>query len=206
MSIDLVLDSRSIKHLGEALHMRVTFFAEMTDGLGGRFSDILTIGILAVKDSEGVSFKSRLAGVAELILVSCEILNELISVCGTALGTSDGVQVKLDTCDAKLTEKCVRKRDNGKVSRRALCTEHLGTKLEEFAAASRLRLLVTEAVDYVIILEGHRVGGASVFNDCTYNGCSAFRTKGENSTVAVGEGVHFLLYNVCCITDTSLEE
>ena len=81
------------------------------------------------------------------------------------------------------------------------CAEHLGSELIEFAAASRLRLLVAEAVYYVEQAKRHRIRALAVLDDGADNSRRSLGTERESSALSVLKGIHLLLYDVGRLAD-----
>jgi hypothetical protein len=89
-------------------------------GLGSAKGDLMTIGILAVKKTERIFLKPCLAGIAKAINIALEVINESLSVRGSAFLTADRVHVKLYVIESKTAKNRICKRDSGSIGCGAL--------------------------------------------------------------------------------------
>ena len=165
------------------------------------------LGILTIKKAKRVLLKSGLTGVAKALAPCGEVIGKGAAVVGTALLTAYGIDVELYVLKSESRQYCVCKRDRGRIGRGAKATEHLGTELIELTASARLRLLVAEAGDEIVILKRHSVRAFTVLDNSSRDGCRALGTKrNAPALVSVLEGVHLLLYYVGGVTNASYEE
>ena len=135
------------------------------------------------------------------------VIGKRLTVAGTALLTSDRIEVKLHVLESEAAKNRICKCDCGSICGRTLGAECLGTELEELAASARLGLLMTEAGDDIVILKRHRIGALSVLDYSSGNGCRALGTKRDRAVLlSVCECVHFLLHNVGGVANASYKK
>ena len=92
----------------------------MVNGLGSANGYLMTIGILAIKKAERILLKSCLAGIAEAIDVSAEIVNKRFSVRRSALLASDGVHVELNVFKTEAAKNGICQRNRRSIGSGAL--------------------------------------------------------------------------------------
>ena len=92
------------------------------------------------------------------------------------------------------------------VSGRCCRSVELHTELVEFSVSALLRLFITERCYFVICFYGKSTCEKSVFNAKSDCRCCSFGTESKGTFAFVCECVHFLLYDICSIANTSLEK
>jgi hypothetical protein len=76
----------------------------------------------------------------------------------------------------------------------------------ELTKSASLRLLVTVAGCEIAYLLRQRLIEKAVLKESTHSACSTLGTKCDRASALIVEGVHFLLYNVGCVTYTAAEK
>ena len=70
--------------------------AEVVQYDGGMFSQLVTVLLLAVQDTQGIALQTVLTGGAQLIIVGGVVVLQCLLELGTAVGTANGVDEQTD--------------------------------------------------------------------------------------------------------------
>ena len=202
MRINPVLGAGALQALFKLVHVRAAIIAKVIDRSRRALSNAAAAFVLAVENAERIRFETCAAAIAKLGLVCAEICDELLPVFRSALGAADRIYMKRGILYAELLYKRIRHGYDREIRRRVRCAEHLGSELIEFAA-SRLRLLVAEAVYYVEQAKRHRIRALAVLDDGADNSRRSLGTERESSALSVLKGIHLLLYDVGRLADAA---
>ena len=122
-----------------------------------------------------------------------------------AVRASDGVDLQRQIGHAHRSQKIIADRDDLRVRYHIRCAERFHAELVELSQTSGLRLFITEARNIIIQLDRLHFRVQFVLDESAYGRRSSFRLQSNGASAVIVERVHFFLYNVCGITDASLE-
>ena len=138
--------------------------------------------------------------------MSREILYERSLIVCAALLAADAVESE-NKRQTEAAEKCRAECDYLRIRGCGGRSEQLYSELIKLAVSARLRLLVAEAVDYVVEPQRHCAAVETVFDDRARNRCSALGTKRYAAPLlSVVKGVHLLLNNVGGVAYAALKQ
>ena len=129
------------------------------------------------------------------------------AVCRAAFLTADGIDMQINVLKSKSADNRSGKRNSRCIRSGIFRAEGFGSELEELTASARLRLLMAEAGNYIVILKRHSVRALTVLNySSCYRSSSLGAKRNRAALISILESIHLLLNDVGSIADTAHEE
>ncbi len=127
-------------------------------------------------------------------------------VAGTAIGTSQAVDLNGDIGDAQDGEEVVEGGDDVRVQRGIVASKGLHVNLVELAVTTFLRAFIPEHGTPKVEFLNPPGGVKVMLNVSTDDGGGGLGPQGQGLTALVREGVHLLFHDVRGFSDTPLKQ
>ncbi|VMB77051.1 Uncharacterised protein [Streptococcus pneumoniae] len=207
IGIDDVIYSKIFQHLTHSIKMSLTFFIKKVKDRRRILYCHLVFFFLRVQDTKRIFLQATLAILRQGLLERCQIVNQGLAVGCTALRISKSVEVQFDTLNTDFLQKMGCHSDCFHIGSWIARAKTLNTNLVELAQAPCLWTLITEHRSHIVELAWllHFWGEEFIFHIGTDNGRSSFWTEGNMTVTLVIKIVHFLGYDIRCISDRATD-
>ena len=188
--------------------MSLTFFIKEVQDRRCILYCYLVFFFFRVQDTKRIFLQTTLAILRQGLLERCQIVNQGLTVGRTTLRISKSVEVQFDTLDADFFQEMSCHSNGFHISSWIARAKTLNTNLVELTQTPCLWTLVTEHRAHVVELTWllHFWGEEFIFHIGTNNRRSSFWTEGNMAVTLVIEIVHFLSYDIRCISDRATDD